>query len=227
MSSAPQPDTQLTEEVVINYLLSDPGFFQRNAHLLSELNLPHETGSAVSLVERQVAVLRERNVQMRRRMNELIEAAKNNDELFGKIRTLTLALLHTNDWRSLNEVLATYVLTDFDADFVCCHLRDLPVHLDYLRSHEQKLPLPAIIPGPGKPPLCTSLRREELRALFPADDHEAATGSTVLVRLAWEEGEGLLAIGSRDNGRFTSDMDTLFIAYVGEVLSGAIQRLAT
>jgi len=226
MSSAPQPELQLTEETVINYLRMDPGFFQRNAHLLSELNLPHETGRAVSLVERQVAILRERNVQMRRRMNELIQAAKDNDALFAKIRTLTLALLHLDDWRSLNEVLATYVLTDFDADFVCCHLLDLPVHLDYLRSHEQTLALPAFVPGPGKNPICTSLRAEELAALFPADTH-AGVGSVVLVPLSWDTGSGVLAIGSRDTGRFTSDMDTLFIAYVGEVLSGVITRLAT
>lgn len=226
MSSAPQPELQLTEETVINYLLTEPGFFQRNAHLLSELNLPHETGRAVSLVERQVAILRERNVQMRRRMNELIQAASDNDALFAKIRTLTLALLHVEDWHSLNEVLATFVLTDFDADFVCCHLLDLPVHLDYLRSHEQNLQLPALVPGPGKPPLCTSLRAEELTALFPADEH-SNTGSAVLTALSWETGSGVLAIGSRDTGRFTSDMDTLFIAYVGEVLSGAITRLST
>jgi uncharacterized protein YigA (DUF484 family) len=102
MSAADNPTggepTRLTDEEVISYLRLDPDFFQRHASLLSELNLPHESGAAVSLVERQVAILRERNMNMRRRMNELIEAAKENESLFEKIRSLTLELLYVDSW---------------------------------------------------------------------------------------------------------------------------------
>jgi uncharacterized protein YigA (DUF484 family) len=224
MSSAPQSEPGLTEEAVINYLLTDPGFFHRNTHLLPELDLPHETGKAVSLIERQVAILRERNVQMRRRMNDLVQAARANDELFAKIRTLTLSLLNLDDWRGLNELLATYVLTDFDADFVCCHLLALPVQLDHVRSHEVSLPLARFAAG-GKP-ACRTLRAEELALLFPSFVHDN-DGSAVLVPLTWADGEGMLAIGSRHTNRFTPDMDTLFVGYIGEVLGRVIQRLTS
>ena len=119
-------ESGLTDEDVISYLLDDKEFFHRHAALLSELNLTHDSGTAVSLIERQVAILRERNMNMRRRMNELLKAAKDNDELFGKTRTLTLELLHVQAWHDLNEVLATYLLADFQADFVCCHLLNQP-----------------------------------------------------------------------------------------------------
>ena len=59
---------------------------------------------------------------MRRRMNELLQAARSNDEIFAKTRSLNLALLEVNNWPELNEVLATHVLVDFEADFVCAHL---------------------------------------------------------------------------------------------------------
>ena len=94
MSTVSDPDAPLTDERVLDYLKTDPEFFQRHAGLLSELKVSHESGRAVSLIERQVAILRERNMQMRRRMNELIQAAKDNDELFAKTRTLTLELLN-------------------------------------------------------------------------------------------------------------------------------------
>ena len=51
------------------------------------------SGEAVSLIERQVDILRERNVTMRKRMNELLQAARVNDEIFAKTRSLNLALL--------------------------------------------------------------------------------------------------------------------------------------
>jgi uncharacterized protein YigA (DUF484 family) len=224
MSSAFEPDSDLNDEIIVAYLRADPDFFQRHAKLLSELNLPHDSGQAVSLIERQVAILRERNMQMRRRMNELMQAAKDNDALFAKTRTLTLELLNVHSWHELNEVLATYVLADFQADFVCCHLANLPVFLDHLHSHEGESPYERFIRG--NIPVCTTLRAEELAGLFPVQDHEQ-DGSAVLAPLFWENGDGCLAIGSRQIDRFTSDMDTLFVTYIGEVLSRVIQRLAT
>lgn len=224
MSSAFEPDSDLNDEIIVAYLRADPDFFQHHAKLLSELNLPHDSGQAVSLIERQVAILRERNMQMRRRMNELMRAAKDNDELFAKTRTLTLELLNVHSWHELNEVLATYVLADFQADFVCCHLEHLPVFLDHLHSHEGESPYARFTRGNA--PVCTTLRAEELADLFPVQDHDQ-DGSAVLAPLFWENGEGCLAIGSRQIDRFTSDMDTLFVTYIGEVLSRVIQRLAT
>lgn len=224
MTSATDSETNPTDESVIAYLKDDPGFFLRHPKLLSELNLPHEAGDATSLIERQVAILRERNMQMRRRMNELMQAAKDNDVLFAKTRTLTLELLHVNNWHELNEVLATYVLADFQADFVCCHLAKLPVFLDHLQSHEGTLPHERFVTN--NQPVCLMLRSEELATIFPIQDHNTQ-GSAVLAPLFWENGEGCLAIGARDANRFTADMDTLFVTYIGDVLSRVVQRLAS
>lgn len=224
MSTVSDSDVPMSDERVLDYLKSDPEFFQRHAGLLSELKVSHESGRAVSLIERQVAILRERNMQMRRRMNELIQAAKDNDELFAKTRTLTLELLNVAGWPELNEVLATYVLTDFQADFVCCHLAQGHAHLDHLQSHDGELPHQSFVSG--QRPVCTVLRAEELAALFPVQSHNA-DGSAVIAPLYWEGGHGCLAIGSRDPARFASDMDTLFITYIGDVLSRVCERLAT
>lgn len=224
MTTAINSTLTLTDDQIIAYLQADPDFFQRHPQILSELNLPHESGNAVSLIERQVAILRERNMQMRRRMNELVQAAKDNDELFEKTRTLTLELLSVEGWQELNEVLATYVLTDFNADFVCCHVDCAQIYLDHLHSHDGELPHENFVSG--KRPVCTILRSEELRRLFPVQEHND-DGSAVIAPLYWEGGSGALAIGSRDPSRFSSDMDTLFVTYIGEVLSRVCDRLTS
>lgn len=222
MSTVPEPSDPVTEEQVIVYLRNHPDFFQQHAHLLSELRLPHESGSAISLVERQVAILRERNMTLRRRMNELMQTAKENDALFHKTRTLTLELLHVGTWHELNEVLATYVLTDFHADFVCCHLGHVPVNLDHLRGHADSLPHERYVSG--NYPVCTALRAEELDQIFPGQEC-GTDGSAVLAPLGVGERGGCLAIGSRDPKAFTPDMDSLFVTYIAEVLSRVVQRL--
>ncbi len=233
MTTASDDAAPVSEAQVIVYLRNHPDFFQQHGHLLSELHLRHESGGAVSLVERQVAILRERNMTMRRRMTELMQTAKYNDELFAKTRTLTLELLHVDSWHELNEVLATYVLTDFHADFVCCHLAGIPIpgaaaagkpgSLDHIACHPEG-PLPHERYVRGSFPVCTTLRVDELGELFPSVSHDAE-GSAVLAPLMLDRHAGCLAIGSRDPHGFSPDMDTLFVTYIAEVLSRVVQRL--
>ena len=77
----------LSDQAVLNFLRQSPDFFLRHPSALSELSLPHESGQAVSLIERQIDILRDRNVTMPRRMNVLLQAARSNDEIFAKWST--------------------------------------------------------------------------------------------------------------------------------------------
>ena len=224
-------DALPSEAAVAAYLEAHPDFLQRHPALLTTLQLPHDAGSAVSLIERQVAVLRDRNVAMRRRVNELVAIGQANDALFAKVRSLTLAMLDVSDWLELNEIYATYLLVDFRADFVCCHMlrnsKHQPGRLDHIVGHDGELPY-AHLAASGDP-ACTPLRLAELRALFPADrfdaDNQLGTqGSAVIIPLNVHPG-GFLAVGSRDVARFSSDLDTLFVSYISDLASHVTARL--
>lgn len=221
-SKAKPKPKEVSEQQALAYLKSHPEVVKEHVGLLSELALSHESGGAVSLIERQVRVLRERNILLRRQLSDLLGNARANDDLFAKVRALTLALLEVSGWHELNEVLATHLLVDFDADFACCHLLREHLRLDHVMGHEESLPTAAFARGPR--PLCLPLRRAELRRIFPAGQHEQ-DGSAVLLPLTLSSGEGCLAVGSRDPQRFAAEMDTLFIAYVSDVLSRIIDRL--
>ena len=222
-SAAPNGN-DMDERKVIDYLRAHPNFFQTHASLLPALDLPHESGSAVSLIERQVAMQRESILKMRRRMNDLLQAARDNDDLFAKTRTLTLALLDASSWHDLNEVLATHLLLEFNADFVCCHLQRPGLNFDHLQGHgESSSPYGRLVTGPL--PVCATLRPAELKALFPMQEHESE-GSAVLLPLPLKRGAGCLAVGSRDPQRFTRNLNTLFVGHIGDILSRILERLA-
>jgi uncharacterized protein YigA (DUF484 family) len=160
---------------------------------------------------------------MRRRMNELMSAGEANDTLFRMVRSLSLALLDVDSWLGLNETLATHLLVDFDADWVCCHLPGSASvqKYDQIRWHEGPLPHETLVPG--NKPVCVLLRDHELAALFP-DRPVAATGSAVLIPLKMRS-VACLAVGSRDPERFRSDLDTMFVEYISDVTSHVITRL--
>ena len=77
----------LTDDTVVQYLQNSPDFFERHATLLAKLRLPHtrSSGQTVSLIERQVDVLRERNTGLERKLKDLVEVARLNEQLTEKI----------------------------------------------------------------------------------------------------------------------------------------------
>ncbi len=220
-----EPESPINDQMVLDFLRLHPDFFIRYPGALTELTLPHEAGGAVSLIERQVDILRERNVTMRKRMNELLQAARNNDEIFAKTRSLNLALLEVRSWHELNEVLATHVLVDFEADFVCAHMldADLALAMDHIQHHIREMPFASL--QHGAEAICTALREEELRQMFPMSRH-SDSGSAVMLNLSLTRGLGMLCIGSRDPGRFSQNMDTLFVTYIADILAKVMNRLA-
>lgn len=238
LAATDQPDViaqearaqHISDQQVIDHLREHPDFFLRHPVVLSEAKLPHPSGGTISLVEHQVAILRERNVDMRRRMNELVHTAHTNETLFRKTRLLTLALLDSTSLQELNEVLATHVLVDFNADFVCAHIRGAHTKLDHIRSHVDTLPQANLLNS--SKPVCSTLRPEELHSLFPQSEH-TTTGSAVLLPInelpgaAQEDNtpNGMLCIGSRNPEHFSPDMDTLFVTYICDVLTKVLSRL--
>ncbi|MCP5181462.1 MAG: DUF484 family protein [Pseudomonadales bacterium] len=215
--------TTLDDEAVARYLRDHPAFFRERLALLGELELPHESGTAVSLIERQVIMLRERNMNLHRRLNDLLQAARDNDALFAKTRSLTLAMLDVVDWAELNEVLATNLLVDFEADYACCHLQAQDVRLDTIVGYGGGLPTDPFLPAGVA--CCMALRAEELSVLFPGRATDGP-GSVVLIPFTSHSGRGCLVVGSRELARFSPDMDTLFVRYIGDVLARIVSRLS-
>jgi len=88
MSTQPKPnyvDEEPSEQAVRDYLAAHPDFFENNAKLLGALKLPHGSSGTVSLVERQVSMLRQKDLKRKRQLKDLIEVARANDVLSAKI----------------------------------------------------------------------------------------------------------------------------------------------
>ncbi len=107
----------LTDTKVADFLRTYPDFFERNAALLAQLRLPHvrDSTATVSLVERQVEVLRERNQALERKLKELVDVARANDELADRIHRLSQRLIRARDLASTVEAIETSLREDFEA----------------------------------------------------------------------------------------------------------------
>ncbi|MGI9294767.1 MAG: DUF484 family protein [Pseudomonadales bacterium] len=213
------------DEQVADFLQQNPDFFTRRPDLLCDLTLPHQRGQTVSLVERQVALLRERNIDMRRRLAELLENANANNELFENTRQLVLDLMEAASLTELTEALQRSLEHDFKTDFQClCLLTEQQEELPptvRCASHEQaQAAIGNLLTAHQL--VCGVLRDEELVFLFGAE--AAAVGSAAVIPLLAEHHIGVLAVGSKDPLHFKSGMGTLFLNYIAEMLNRTVPQ---
>src|SRR5580692_1338957 len=107
----------LNDTTVAEYLQTYPDFFERNTALLAKLRLPHlrDVGATVSLVERQVEVLRERNQSLERKLKELVDVARANDALADRIHRMSQRLIRAHGLPETINAVETSLREDFDA----------------------------------------------------------------------------------------------------------------
>lgn len=212
----------VTEDMVSDYLQNNPDFFNEHPDILAELKIPHESGSAVSLVERQVTVLREQNEQARKRLHELIEIARQNEELARRMHQLALTLMDADDPKDIFNTLYENLKKNFHADRVVVRLFANPSFVDSFATDEfagkevtEQSLFRSIIDK--RLPLSGRMKRQQQVFLFGDDGDKIA--SSVMLPLHGDGWGGILSIGSFDAERFQAGMGVELLANLGEVLS--------
>jgi uncharacterized protein YigA (DUF484 family) len=227
---SPAAHAALTDTAVHDYLKRNPDFFERHSALLGTLRLPHATGGAVSLVERQVSMLRQKDVKRERKLKEFLEVARANDALAGKIHQLALRLLAAGDLAETLGVVEAALRTAFDADLAVLVLFGEPGELSHLETGRFTRPIrrddPALRPfatflGSSRP-RCGQVRDAQRDFLFGSQTDEV--GSAAMVPLGEKCELGFLAIGSADAERFHPGISFDFLARFGELVTGALKR---
>lgn len=223
-------DDELSEQAVHNYLAAHPDFFENHPSLLSTLHLPHPTGGAVSLVERQVSVLRQKDRKLEKQLKDLIEVARANDLLSAKIHELTLQLFETSDLRATVIALEVAMRSGFGADHAVLVVFGDPDDFTDVeagrffrvvtKGAEELGPFKTFLNGTSA--RCGKIRDSQKEFLFRGDADEV--GSAALVPLSDASEIGFLAIGSADAHRFHPGMSIDFLTRLGELVAGALKR---
>jgi len=208
---------------VAAYLKSNPEFFEGRNDLLLHLVIPHQRGESVSLVERQVTLLREKNIEMRRRLNELMSAAKSNDLTFKRTRELVIELLDASTTEQFLESLENSLTKDFKCN--SCRLIIFGDQRQEINHWVSSIPLDTVrknIPGlvENSRPVLGILRPEEQVYIFGADSKKVK--SIALLPIKSGKADALLAIGNRDPEYFQARMGTLFLNFIADVLGHLI-----
>lgn len=203
---------------VSDYLCEHPDFFVGHSDLLPRLAIPHPSGGAVSLVERQVTVLREENQKLRGSLEDLVEVARANEALSRRMHELTLSLMEAATPEAMFSALSTSLSRDFNADRVAVRVFAEPAHgaagAEFAGREAAEQSLFAEVFARRRPE-CVRLKREQQRYLFGEDSPE--DGSAVVVPLLGHDWSGVLVVASDDPQRYHPGMGVDLLAHLGDI----------
>jgi uncharacterized protein YigA (DUF484 family) len=238
--SAADGDAQATAptldaSTVAAWLKQHPDFFVEHGELLLDLRIPHESGKAISLLERQVTVYRKRQESMESQFHEIIDNARSNDELFEITRMVLLDLLRCTNLLTLKACIEEKLKDDFNASasqLVFISDKDFPQE-----SILKCLPSTAVRTALGElyqkqRTWCGPLNPVQQELLFSGQDKPIVSAAIVplhlpeLSPLRERYGQPLLLVGSTEVQHFNSSQDTLILDFSGEVLAGHLHNLA-
>lgn len=222
-ATAPATD----ENAVIEFLQAHPAILMDYPEVFSTLSIPHHTGGAISLVERQLKLLREENLQLKSRIEKLVGIARDNEELNQRFHRLALELMSTEQLHDVLAMVQDQVQTFFYTDFVCFRflpeVRESGRLLDGLHIDADNEIIGRIKPWiKERRPICGQQDDTINSALFGPDIRVA---SCAFIPLYHARDLGLLCLGSISAERFSTSMGTIFLQQLGELVSNRLKNL--
>lgn len=228
--NAERVDVQTVDEAtIIDYLKKHPELLERHPEVLKQLTFIHDSGNAVSLVERQLKLLREENKNLKNKLSALVHIARENEELGQRFHRLSLELMAGEHLHDIVAMTQDQVQTFFYTDHVrFCFNHELAAQLSGLESsildpnarHADKIKSWMQNRKPVFGPLDSAIHRQFF-------GERSQINSCVLIPLYHTRDFGLLVLGSKSRDRFTSQMGTVFLSQLGELISGKLKNYLT
>ncbi len=215
------------EEMIASYLRQHPEFFLKQPDLLADLYLPHSTGVAISLVEKQVSILRQRQITLRGQLSQLISAAKQNDQLFSLTKSLVVKIIGTKDIETLCDILEKSFKSDFHVDDSALLLfADIMAGQEFSRRLVDRDDTFQRIGSllDARQTVRGIMRPKEINFLFPNPSKKIESAAIISIK-SNDEIIGALAIGSTDQQRYNHSMGTMFLDFIGAATSIRISQL--
>lgn len=202
----------MKSEDVAQYLLHNPEFFEEHVEMLAQINLPHPHGGrTISLSERQMLALREKNKALEKKLHELLEFAKENDALQHKVHEFTSSLFAARDLDTLQEMIPHLLRDIFSVPHAVLRLWQIqPPSMELLMFADAQMH-----------PVCVHQAVHDTADWFG----ESATQLHSYAYLPLHAGSvsiGMLILASEDQQRFYPEMGTVFLQRISDAAGSAL-----
>ncbi len=225
-AAAPVAEPELDEAQVVAFLKANPDFLARHPELFETLELRHASGAAVSLIERQVEILRGKSGRLEDRLKALLDAARDNETRAANVHRLARSLIRAPTLAATVTALRKCLREDFDVDdcWIGVGAGALKRHdIEGLHVLDPAGPVARAFENFFRTRLveCGPLDEARAKLLFP--QAKALPRSAAIVPLEKESGLGMLVLASTDRERFQPRQGRLFLDMTADLVAAAVR----
>ena len=215
----------MRSEEIAQYLQDNPQFFEEHADLISRMVIPHPHGGrTISITERQMLGLRDKNKLLEGKMSELLQFGEENDSISEKMHRLGVAMIAAASFQSVLHTLNFHLRDDFAIPHVALRLWDHPENSEELPEFADVSEELQVFAETLNQPYCGSTSGFETSSWF--GDASTHLRSQALIAMRNGGGTiGMIALGSEEPQRFYTGMGTLYLERLGEMASAALARV--
>lgn len=225
-AAATAAEVELDEAQVVAFLKANPDFLTRHPELFELLELRHASGAAVSLIERQVEILRGKSGRLEDRLKALLDAARDNEVRAANVHRLARSLIRAPTLAATVTALRRCLREDFNVDdcWVGISPGALKRHdIEGLYVLDPAGPVAKAFENFIRTRLveCGPLDEQRAKLLFPQS--KALPQSAAIVPLEKESGLGMLVLASADRERFQPRQGRLFLDMTADLVAAAVR----
>ena len=215
----------MRSEEIAQYLQDNPQFFEEHADLISRMVIPHPHGGrTISITERQMLGLRDKNKLLEGKMGELLQFGEENDTISEKMHRLGVAMIAAVSFQSVLHTLNFHLRDDFAIPHVALRLWGHPENADELPEFADVSEELQVFAETLSQPYCGSTSGFETSSWF--GDASSHLRSQALIAMRNGGGTiGMIALGSEEPQRVYDGMGTLYLERLGEMASAALARV--
>ena len=212
---------KVSNKEIAEYLILNPNFFKENPEVLNSIEIIHESGAAVSLIQKQVELLRSNYNSTTDKLMELLGIAKNNEDIFILTKELILSLIDASSIEEIVALIEKSFVADFGAKkskvlFFTESSKNLPK--GRVKNPAEARNILGNLLKPGKI-FCGEVNKKVAKFIF---NQKTGVKEIALVPLNSSSLLGLIALGSDQPGKYSDNKDTLFLDFIAEVVSKLI-----
>ena len=202
-------NTAISPQDVEHFLRENPDFLQDRPALLAALNLPNGGEGTISLVEEQLAILRERSVTARQQLVELSEMGRRNDRWLEATRKTLQALLSAVDRGHATLIWSEYACGSFGAEMGALVWFDTSPEPEGAESIVRRLTAEA-----GA--FAGAVSSQGMEELFGCGAFSGSVSMSCIRK--GDEVIGALTVGAADVERYRQEGSTVFLDYIAEAI---------
>ena len=215
----------MKSDEVAQYLHDHPQFFEEHADLTAKLVIPHpHSGRAISITERQMLALRDKNRQLESKLAELMQFGEENDVIGEKMHRLGVAIIAAASFQAVIHTLNFHLRDDFSIPHVALRLWHRPEGLDELPEFADVSEELQVFAETLGQPFCGSTSGFETSTWFGEASRHLRSQALIAMRNGGGT-IGMIALGSEEQQRFYAGMGTLYLERLGEMASAALARV--